>query len=433
MRRRRGRGTGLIGIILTGALVVGGVCFISNSCGSNTNDISVLDIRDEMIREKLAEHDRQTEQERLQRENLGTEQSIPETVGNTVREGAVEFSDTTKTYTDAAKLYASDKASEAAESAGNAADTAKQKAGETADSLKEAGSNAADLAVDKAGDTVTDTKDTLTDLADGINDELTNLKDILRTPTSEFSNDAPKENGGSGLRTLDSTKGRADTSNVTASNKDGAVADIPSDKTLSEPPVSIGDIPAYGGEACVAVNNNTPFFNASQLGTEDYEEYSSYDSLGRAGVAQMCTSNKMLNRTERESIGMFKPSGWKQKKYDSIKTSDNPAGYVYNRCHLLMRALGGNDEAANLITATGYFNVDAMLPYENRVLEYVANSDNHVLYRVTPLYNGDDLVARGVLMEAQSVEDDRLSFCVFAYNIQPGIEIDYATGDSHEI
>lgn len=189
-------------------------------------------------------------------------------------------------------------------------------------------------------------------------------------------------------------------------------------------------IPAYSGTFCVEINNNVPFFSATDLTTEAFEFYSPLDKLGRCGPALACLGKETMPTEERGSIGMIKPSGWHTIRYDDL-IGDK---YLYNRCHLIAYALSGeNANEQNLITGTRYLNVSGMQPYENKAADYIYRTGNHVLYRVTPVFENDNLVATGVLMEAQSVEDEGagLMFNVFIYNIQPGITIDYLTGDSH--
>lgn len=190
------------------------------------------------------------------------------------------------------------------------------------------------------------------------------------------------------------------------------------------------DIPEYSGEMYIVVNDDIPFFEGSDLTTSSYVRYSSLDSLGRCGSNVMVVSAEDLPEGERGEIGQFKPSGWNQNKYPGIVDSDPP--YVVNRSHLLMWAMVGDDSnrAENLITGTRKFNVEGMLPNETVVLDYVKSSDNHVLYRVTPYFEGDNLMADGVLIEAMSVEDrgESLHLCRWAYNVQPGVEFDYNTG-----
>lgn len=192
--------------------------------------------------------------------------------------------------------------------------------------------------------------------------------------------------------------------------------------------VSLDAIPAYDGKAYVAVNNNEPFFTDSDMTTTAFENYSDLDSLGRCGVAYANICKDIMPTEERGKIGMIKPSGWHTVKYDVIKDR-----YLYNRCHLIGYQLAGeNANPKNLITGTRYLNVEGMLPFENMVADYVNNTGNHVLYRVTPMFSGSNLVANGVLIEAKSVEDNGggILFNVYCYNVQPGVGINYENGDS---
>lgn len=192
--------------------------------------------------------------------------------------------------------------------------------------------------------------------------------------------------------------------------------------------LSVGEIPAYSGEAAIEVNQNVPGFTKEDYTAEAFEQYSPLDELGRCHAAYACVGEEIMPTEERGAIGMVKPSGWHTVKYDFVDGK-----YLYNRCHLIAYMLSGeNANTENLITGTRYLNTEGMLPYENQVADYVHNTGNHVLYRVTPLYEGDNLVASGVEIEASSVEDrgKSLSFHVYCYNVQPGITIDYATGDS---
>lgn len=188
------------------------------------------------------------------------------------------------------------------------------------------------------------------------------------------------------------------------------------------------DVPAYSGEPYTAVNNNEPYFTSDNLTIEAFENYSELDALGRCGVAYANVCLETMPTEKRGSISEVKPTGWHSVKYDNVDGKS-----LYNRCHLIGYQLTAeNANQQNLITGTRYLNVDGMLPFENMVADYVKETDNHVLYRVTPIFTGDNLVADGVLMEGYSVEDegDGICFCVYAYNVQPGITIDYATGDS---
>ena len=188
-------------------------------------------------------------------------------------------------------------------------------------------------------------------------------------------------------------------------------------------------VPSYTGAAFTVVHDNVPYFAESDLTTESYETYAPLDNLGRCGVAMACVGQDLMPTEKRGSIGQVKPSGWRMAKYDNVDGK-----YLYNRCHLIGYQLTGeNANECNLITGTRYLNMEGMLPFENMVADYVKETGNHVLYRVTPVFAGNDLVANGVLMEAYSVEDkgEGICYCVYAYNVQPGIGIDYATGESH--
>ncbi len=199
------------------------------------------------------------------------------------------------------------------------------------------------------------------------------------------------------------------------------------DQTQIEQIYDIGNLPEYSGEPSVVVSGGEPGFAPEDLKPEFYEKFSELDSLGRCGTAEACVDREHMPEGEREEIDTVKPSGWKGGKYDFI---DN-GGFLYNRCHMIgWQLTGQNAEERNLITGTRYMNVEGMLPYENQVARYVRRSGNHVLYRVTPVFQGEELLSRGVHLEAESVEDagEGLSFNVFCYNVQPGVEIDYMTG-----
>ncbi len=195
-----------------------------------------------------------------------------------------------------------------------------------------------------------------------------------------------------------------------------------------ETAVDLAEIPAWSGTPFVPVSGNRPDFSAEELSREPFELYSPLDILGRCGTAYANIGPELMPAEERGEIGQVRPSGWQTAEYDVID-----GGYLYNRCHLIGYQLTGeNANERNLITGTRYMNVEGMLPFENLVAEYIRETGNHVRYRVTPVYDGVDLVARGVQMEAMSVEDSGFGVCfnVFVYNVQPGIGIDYATGDS---
>ncbi len=189
---------------------------------------------------------------------------------------------------------------------------------------------------------------------------------------------------------------------------------------------------SYEGEPYCVLNNNYPYFDEDDITTDEYEEYSPLDDLGRCGVAKANISSFTMPTTERGAIGHVKPSGWHTVKYNGIIEGN----YLYNRCHLIAYELAGeNANEKNLITGTRYLNIKGMLPFENKVAAYVKDTGNHVLYRVTPVFKDDEAVARGVIMEAYSVEDkgEGICFCVYAFNVQPGIEIDYLNGESRQI
>ena len=188
------------------------------------------------------------------------------------------------------------------------------------------------------------------------------------------------------------------------------------------------DIADYNGNNYVIVNDNNPYFKEEEYTTDSFEKYSELDSLGRCGVAYANISKDLMPTEKRGSIGMIKPSGWHTIKYDHIDGK-----YLYNRCHLIGYQLTGeNANEKNLITCTRSMNTKGMLQFENMVTKYIKDTGNHVLYRITPVFEGNNLVATGVEMEAYSVEDNGkgIKFNVFVYNIEDGIIIDYKTGDS---
>lgn len=197
---------------------------------------------------------------------------------------------------------------------------------------------------------------------------------------------------------------------------------------LTPPPadISMEEIPAYDGTPFVIIDQNQPTFTEEELTTRSYETYSPLDYLGRCGTVEACIGRDLMPTEERGDIHSVYPTGWEQERYDFVDGQS-----LYNRCHLIgFQLTGENANERNLITGTRYMNVDGMLPFENLVADYVKETGNHVLYRVSPIFDADELVARGVQMEALSVEDggDGVCFNVFCYNVQPGVEIDYATG-----
>lgn len=200
-------------------------------------------------------------------------------------------------------------------------------------------------------------------------------------------------------------------------------AQEPAARTQSS--ITLDSIPAYDGSPWVELNQNTPNFDPDDLTQEAFEEYGPLDSLGRCTTAWANVCQELMPTEDRESISSVTPTGWINREYDGE--------YLYNRCHLIgFQLTGENANEQNLITGTRYLNVEGMLPFENMVADYVKETGNHVLYRVTPIFDGDNLAASGVEMEAQSVEDQGEGICfhVYCYNVQPGITIDYATGES---
>ena len=192
--------------------------------------------------------------------------------------------------------------------------------------------------------------------------------------------------------------------------------------------VTLENIPDYSGEPYVILNDNKPEFSSEDLTTNSYEHYSELDELGRCGVAIACIGKDIMPTADRENISHIIPSGWMQAEYENVDGK-----HLYNRCHLIgFQLTGENANEKNLITGTRYMNTEGMLPFENMVADYVDETNNHVLYRITPIFKEDCLVANGVQMEAMSVEDAGESICfnVYVYNVQPGIEINYKTGES---
>ena len=200
--------------------------------------------------------------------------------------------------------------------------------------------------------------------------------------------------------------------------------------TARDPICDLLGIPYFSGNPWTPINDNKPAFTEEEITTEGYEFYSELDNLGRCGYVMACVGTEMMPTEDRGDIGSIKPTGWVQKQYDGNLVS---GGNLYNRCHLIgFQLTGENANKQNLITGTRYMNWDGMVEFENMIADYVKETDNHVMYRVTPMFYENELVARGVHMEAYSVEDngEGISFNVYAYNVQPGITIDYATGES---
>ena len=192
----------------------------------------------------------------------------------------------------------------------------------------------------------------------------------------------------------------------------------------SMPEDILREIPVYQGDPSVEVHGNVPYFKETMATA--FDGYGPLDELGRCTMAYACIGKESMPAQPRESISSVYPSGWNDARY-----SDIDGEKLFNRCHLIgFQLTGQNENARNLITGTRYMNIEGMLPFENTVAEYVRSTGNHVMYRVTPVYEGSNPIAAGVLMEAKSVEDSAVQYCVFCYNVQPGIEIDYTTGES---
>lgn len=194
--------------------------------------------------------------------------------------------------------------------------------------------------------------------------------------------------------------------------------------------VSLEEVPAYSGSPYVELDGNLPGFSLEERTTDSFETYSTLDALGRCGPAYACIGQDLMPTEDRESISSVRPTGWMQAEYSFVD-----GGSLYNRCHLIgFQLTGENANEENLITGTRYMNVEGMLPFENMVADYIKETGNHVLYRAAPIFEGENLVASGVVMEALSVEDEGEGVCfhVYVYNVQPGVEIDYATGESWE-
>ena len=201
--------------------------------------------------------------------------------------------------------------------------------------------------------------------------------------------------------------------------------------TVGDSAPELASVQAYNENAFCVVNDNVPQFSADEITTDSFEEYGGLDPLGRCTVCTASIGKDLMPTEKRGAIGMVKPTGWHTVKYEGID-----GNYLYNRCHLIgFQLTGENANTRNLITGTRYMNTEGMLPFENEVAEYVRRTKKHVMYRVTPDFRGRELVARGVQIEAYSVEDKGrgVSFNVYCYNVQPGIEIDYATGESKKL
>ncbi len=223
------------------------------------------------------------------------------------------------------------------------------------------------------------------------------------------------------------------TSSEKITSDDNFIPENPDEPTSTEKNsqdlVTLNNIPEFNGKAYIILNNNIPEFTASEITENAFESYASLDSLGRCGVAFACLGKETMPKSERGDIGMIKPSGWHTQKYDCVDGK-----YLYNRCHLIGFQLSGeNANEKNLITGTRYLNIKGMLPFENMVADYIKETSNHVMYRVTPIFEKDNLLCTGVQIEGYSVEDngDGICFNVFAYNAQPSVKLNYKNGESY--
>ena len=271
---------------------------------------------------------------------------------------------------------------------------------------------------------------TATLLFSGCSEDTTDSKQASEQTTQTESTQAEEQS-----ENIDVTEDKQE-DNVTENEESNAqhpaqeISDQSSEATLSDSQstIDLSSLPQFSGEPYIVINNNVPGFTEADMTTSSFETYHDLDGLGRCGTAFANIGEDLMPTEKRGAIGQVKPTGWHTVKYDSVDGK-----YLYNRCHLIGYQLTAeNANAKNLITGTRYLNVDGMLQFENIIADYIKETNNHVLYRITPLFYENDLVARGVQMEAMSVEDngEGILFNVYCYNVQPGITIDYATGDS---
>ena len=264
------------------------------------------------------------------------------------------------------------------------------------------------------------------------NSNSSQITETVSDDTSSTTNDSSDKTSTSDKEQGSSETSSEDKTSSTNSSTTSSQTQKPTNSvgTGSATAVKLSSIPAYSGKASVVINNNVPNFSASELTTKGYEKYSSLDSLGRTQVAVASVGKDTMPAANesRGDISSIKPTGWNQAKYECVS-----GGWLYNRCHLIGWQLSAeNANKGNLITGTKYLNISGMLPFENMVADYIKETNNHVAYRITPIYDGNNLLASGVQMEAYSVEDNGEGICfnVYCYNVQPQITINYATGAS---
>lgn len=251
-----------------------------------------------------------------------------------------------------------------------------------------------------------------------------NANNEINGANENNSNNKNDSNNGNGLNQKDN-EGNANSKNIENDNSNKPIRTYGINE---KPNIDLSGIPGYSSSPYVTINNGNPFFDESNFTTESFENYSDLDNLNRCQFAVANIGKDLMPTEPRGEIGSVKPTGWHLVKYDGIDGK-----YLYNRCHLIGYQLTGeNANPKNLITGTRYLNTKGMLPFENMVAEYIRKTSNHVMYRVTPIFQGNNLLASGVLMEAESVEDkgSGIKFNVYCYNVQPSISINYANGDS---
>lgn len=289
-----------------------------------------------------------------------------------------------------------------------------------------------DTEVAQTPDTDTQKPDTVTKPSDNTdnNNGSSNTENNNTDNSNTGNNNTNNNNSNTGNNNTNNNNGNTGNNNTDNNNSNTGNNNNITGTDLNTPGISLSDIPAYSKDYYIVLNNNTPHFSTQNLATTSYEYYSELDSLGRCGVAYACLGQDLMPTGDRGSISSVKPSGWHSTSYGCV-----PGSSLYNRSHLIAWSLAGEDaNKQNLITGTQHMNQIEMTKFEDMVRDYIKETGNHVLYRVTPFFDGKNLVATGVQMEAWSIEDQGEAICfnVFIYNVQDGIEIDYATGDSRE-